>query len=162
MEIEKEDRLIKRDEKGFIYTPLTKKALKISFQQHKDQLDKAGYPYIYHPFYLATRMDDEYSTCVALLHDVIEDTDMTIEDLEKEFPKEVVDAVNVLTRDKNRYPNYLDYIKSIKSNPLALKVKLEDLKHNSTLERLDNITQSDIDRVNNKYVTALKILKEKN
>ena len=56
-----------------LYTNLTKKALKISFQAHKNQLDKSGIPYVYHPFHLAEQMDDEYSVCVALLHDVVED-----------------------------------------------------------------------------------------
>ena len=64
-----------------IYTPLTKKALKISFKAHKDQVDKSGLPYVYHPFHLAEQMNDEYSTCVALLHDVVEDTDISLDDL---------------------------------------------------------------------------------
>lgn len=67
-----------------IYTPLTKKALKISFKAHKDQMDKSGMPYIYHPFHLAEQMNDEYSTCVALLHDVVEDTDISLDDLASE------------------------------------------------------------------------------
>lgn len=76
-----------------IYTDLTKKALKISFNAHKDQLDKSGMPYVYHPFHLAEQMYDEYSTCVALLHDVVEDTDTTLDDLAKIFPKEVTKEV---------------------------------------------------------------------
>ena len=64
-----------------IYSDLTKKSLKISFNAHKNQVDKSGMPYVFHPFHLAEQMDDEYSVCVALLHDVVEDTDITIEDL---------------------------------------------------------------------------------
>ena len=64
-----------------IYTPLTKKAMRIAFEAHKDQFDKSGIPYIYHPIHLAEQMNDEVTTCVALLHDVVEDTDYTLEDL---------------------------------------------------------------------------------
>ena len=83
-----------------LYTELTKKALKISFEAHKNQLDKSGMPYVFHPFHLAEQMDDEYSTCVALLHDVVEDTGITLEDLKAQgFPEEVTDAVALMTHD---------------------------------------------------------------
>ena len=64
-----------------IYTEMTKKAMMIAFQAHKNQTDKSGMPYIYHPIHLAEQMIDEESTCVALLHDVVEDTDWTFEEL---------------------------------------------------------------------------------
>ncbi len=64
-----------------IYTELTKKALRLCFEAHKDQLDKSGLPYVFHPFHLAEQMDAEETVCVALLHDVVEDTDYTLEDL---------------------------------------------------------------------------------
>lgn len=67
-----------------IYTTLTKKALKICFNAHKNQVDKTGVPYVFHPFHLAEQMDTEDSVCVALLHDVVEDTDITFDDLTKE------------------------------------------------------------------------------
>ena len=108
-----------------IYTPLTKKALKISFKAHKDQVDKSGLPYVYHPFHLAEQMNDEYSTCVALLHDVVEDTDITLDDLASEgFPAEVIDALALMTHDDN--VPYMDYVRKIKTNPIATKVKLAD------------------------------------
>ena len=82
-----------------IYTELTKKALKLCFEAHKDQLDKSGMPYVFHPFHLAEQMKDEYSTVAALLHDVVEDTDYTFDDLKKMgFPDEVLDAMKLLTR----------------------------------------------------------------
>ncbi|MEE0839158.1 MAG: GTP pyrophosphokinase [Acutalibacteraceae bacterium] len=119
-----------------IYTPLTKKALKISFNAHKDQVDKSGMPYVYHPFHLAEQMNDEYSTCVALLHDVVEDTDISLDDLTSEgFPAEVIDALTLMTHD-DKVP-YMDYVRKIKTNPIATKVKLADLEHNSDLSRLD-------------------------
>ena len=95
-----------------IYTALTKKALRISFNAHHTQVDKSGMPYVYHPFHVAEQMDDEYSTCVALLHDVAEDSDMTLSDLRAEgFPDEVIDALALLTHDKS--VPYMDYIKRL-------------------------------------------------
>lgn len=139
-----------------IYTDLTKKALIISFNAHKNQVDKSGMPYVYHPFHLAEQMDDEYSTCVALLHDVVEDTDITLEDLKVQgFPTEVTDAISLMTHD-DRVP-YLDYVKIIKSNPIACKVNLADLKHNSDLSRLDVVDNKVIERVE-KYKKAINIL----
>ena len=141
-----------------IYTDLTKKALKISFNAHKDQLDKSGMPYVYHPFHLAEQMDDEYSTCVALLHDVVEDTDTTLDDLSRFFPKEVIDAIALMTHDDS--VPYLDYVRTIKSNPIASKVKLADLEHNSDLTRLDTVDDKALERVE-KYKKAIRILENK-
>ena len=142
-----------------IYTNLTKKALKISFNAHKNQVDKTGVPYIFHPFHLAEQMDDEASVCVALLHDVIEDTEYTFNDLEKEgFTKEIIDAIRLLTHDPS--VPYLDYVNMIKENNVARKVKLADLKHNSDLSRLD----LSVDKIPPKldlYLEAIKILEGK-
>ena len=139
-----------------IYTDLTKKAMKISFFAHKDQTDKTGMPYVYHPYHLAEQMPDEYSVCTALLHDVVEDTDMTLDDLKNEgFPKEVTDALFLLTHDKS--VDYFDYVEGIKENPIAAKVKLADLRHNSDLSRLDEITPKDYERLM-KYRKAIEIL----
>ena len=97
-----------------IYTDLTKKALKLCFEAHKDQTDKNGMPYVFHPFHLAEQMKDEYTTCIALLHDVVEDTDTTIEQLSQIFPKEVTNAVALLTHDED--VPYFDYVKAIKKD----------------------------------------------
>lgn len=141
-----------------IYSDLTKKALKISFNAHKNQVDKSGMPYVFHPFHLAEQMDDEYSVCVALLHDVVEDTDITIEELIIEgFPKEVINAIELMTHSDS--VPYLDYVKIIKNNLIARKVKLADLMHNSDLSRLDNIDDKVLERVA-KYKKAIGILQE--
>ena len=85
-----------------IYTKLTKKALKLCFEKHKDQVDKTDLPYVFHPFHLAEQMDDEVSTICALLHDVVEDTNTTFEDLENlGFPEEVIDVLKLLTHSEN-------------------------------------------------------------
>ncbi len=139
-----------------IYTPLTKKALKLCFQAHKDQLDKGGLPYIFHPFHVAEQMDDEKSTVVALLHDVIEDTKYTLDDLQHMgFNEEILSALDMLTH-KDNVP-YMDYIKKIAENPLATIVKIADLKHNSNISRLSNPTKYDFLRVE-KYQQALDFL----
>ena len=117
-----------------IYTPLTKKALKLCFEAHKDQTDKTGLPYVFHPFHLAEQMTDEYTTVTALLHDVVEDTDYTLNDLqEMGYPDEVIQALSLLTHDDGS--EYMDYVKRLKNNPIARAVKLADLEHNSDESR---------------------------
>lgn len=69
-----------------LYTEKTKKAMKIMCDSHKGQTDKSGMPYILHPWHVAEQMDDEDATCVALLHDTVEDTDITLDDLNNSFP----------------------------------------------------------------------------
>ena len=139
-----------------LYTPLTQKAMKIAFEAHKNQTDKNGIPYIYHPVHLAEQMDCEDSICVALLHDVVEDTSMTFEELQAEgFSKEIIEALKLLTHD-DAVP-YLEYVKKIKKNPIATKVKLADLRHNSDLTRLDEVNAKALKRVE-KYKDAIKIL----
>lgn len=138
-----------------IYTKLTRKAMTIAYNAHQDQVDRAKVPYIYHPIHLAEQMDTETECIVALLHDVVEDTDITFADLQEYFPKEIIDILKFLTHDKS--VDYMDYIKEIKENPIAKKVKIADLKHNSDESRLDKITPKDILR-REKYQKALKIL----
>lgn len=141
-----------------LYTPLINKALIISFTAHKNQTDKNGIPYIYHPYHLAEQMDTEYEICTALLHDVIEDTNMTIQDLREEgFPDEIINAINVLTHRKNQ--PYTKYINNIKKNELAKKVKLADLKHNSDSTRITSLTEKDEARLR-KYKNAINTLTE--
>ena len=140
-----------------IYTDKTKRAMKLSYKAHKDQVDKSGLPYFHHPLHLAEQMDDEDSTIVALLHDVVEDTDYTIKDIKgMGFGDDVIEALKLLTHDPS--VPYLDYVKEIAGNPLAKKVKLADLKHNSDVTRLNHEpTEEDRKRLS-KYMQAMKIL----
>ena len=138
-----------------IYTKNTRKAIIIAYNAHINQKDRSGLPYILHPIHLAEQMDTEEECIVALLHDVVEDTEVTFKELEKDFSKTIIDALKLLTHYKET--DYFEYIEKIKSNPLAKKVKLADLKHNSDETRLENITEKDITR-NKKYVKAIKIL----
>ena len=139
-----------------IYTPMTKKALKLCFETHKDQLDKSGLPYVFHPFHLAEQMTDEDTTVVALLHDVVEDSDRTIDDLrEMGFSENVISAIEFMTHDPE--VPYMDYVAAIKSNPIAKAVKLADLRHNSDMSRLDNIIPYDEIRAE-KYRKSIELL----
>ena len=139
-----------------IYTPMTKKALKLCFEAHRDQTDKSGMPYVFHPFHLAEQMTDEYTVTVALLHDVVEDTDITFEDITgMGFPAEVTDALKLLTHDDA--VEYMDYVAKIKHNPIAKAVKLADLSHNSDTSRLDSVDEKALKRVE-KYAAAIKLL----
>ena len=141
-----------------IYTPLTKKAMKIAFEAHKEQIDKSGMPYIYHPIHLAEQMVDEATTCVALLHDVVEDTETTFEALEREgFTAEIIEALKLLTH--NDAVPYMEYVVAIKNNPIAKTVKLADLAHNSDLTRLDVVDEKAEKRVE-KYKQAMELLKQ--
>ena len=141
-----------------IYTELTKKALQTAFDAHKDQVDKTGLPYVFHPFHLAEQMETEDEVCVALLHDVVEDSDMTMDDLRAlGFPNHVIDALDLLTHDDSI--EYMDYIESIKSNPLSTKVKLADLRHNSDPTRVDVVDDRMAERWE-KYREAINVLEK--
>ena len=139
-----------------IYTNLTKKALRLCFAAHKEQVDKSGLPYVFHPFHLAEQMTEELTTVTALLHDVIEDTHYTLSDLrEMGFPEEVLAALTLLTHDDDT--PYLDYVARLKSNPIARAVKLADLRHNSDLTRLDHVDARVLKRAE-KYRQAMELL----
>ena len=139
-----------------IYTELTMKAMVLAYNAHHGQFDKGGMPYIFHPIHLAESMDDEYSTCVALLHDTVEDTDVTLEQLRQEFPPAVVEAIRLLTHEED--VEYFDYVRAIKKNPIAVKVKLADLAHNGDPTRVSN--QGNAEKRRAKYAAARKILTE--
>lgn len=143
---------------GLIYTPLTKKALKIAFDAHRNQLDKSGIPYVVHPLHLAEQMETEEEICTALLHDVVEDSPYTLQNMEKEgFPDAVLQALELLTRQPD--VPYLNYVVQLRKNPIARKVKLADLAHNSDLARLDRVTDRDRRRML-RYRMAQAILAE--
>lgn len=139
-----------------IYTELTKKAMKLCFEAHKEQVDKSGLPYVFHPFHVAEQMTDEITTAIALLHDVVEDTDYTLQDLiDMGFPREVTDALALLTHEEG--VPYLEYVAGIKADPAARAVKLADLAHNSDSTRLDSVDEKALERIE-KYRKAMEIL----
>ena len=143
-----------------IYTPLTMKAMKLAYEAHHGQLDYNGMPYVFHPYHLAEQMTDEITTCAALLHDVVEDTDWTLEQLAEAFPPEVVQAVALLTHDDGT--DYFDYVRRIRENPIAKAVKLADLAHNSDQTRCigSGLSDEQLARWREKYSRAKEILCE--
>ena len=112
-----------------IYTPLTVKAMQTAYEAHLGQYDKCGVPYILHPVHLAEQMNDEYTVCAALLHDVAEDTDIALEQLAEHFPAPVIEALRLLTHEDGT--DYFTYVRRLKDNDIARAVKLADLAHNS-------------------------------
>lgn len=143
-----------------IYTEMTKKAINLMYEAHRGQMDKGGFPYCFHPFHVAESMEDEISCTCALLHDVVEDTDYTLQDLAAMgFPKEVMDVLKLLTH-QDGVP-YMEYVKNLSDNPVARRVKLSDLRHNSDLSRLNRVTEKDLQRIE-KYKEAIAFLESVN
>ncbi|MFW5942203.1 MAG: GTP pyrophosphokinase [Chloroflexota bacterium] len=126
---------------------LLEKAIAIALHAHQGQLDRCGEPYILHPLRLMLQMETDAERMAAVLHDVVEDTALTLADLEAEgFPQEVLEAVRLLTHDRSDHP-YEQYVRTLKENPIARKVKLADLQHNMDIRRLDGVQQTDLERL---------------
>lgn len=135
-------------------------AIKLASIKHYGQRDKANKPYIFHLLYVMNNVNDLNAKIVGVLHDILEDTDITKNDLlNYGFSEEIVIAVEILTKSKNQ--KYMNYIENIKSNNIARKVKLIDLKHNIDLTRLPKISDNDLKRTI-KYIKAYNYLKEVN
>ncbi len=148
-----------------IYTELTNKALRFAYQAHHGQLDYNGIPYVFHPLHLAEQMDEEIGCCAALLHDVVEDTDCTLENLREIFPEAVVEVVALLTHDSGAdysLEDYYDNIRAIKKHPVARKVKLADIAHNADQSRCVgcDISAEKLAWWQQKYQKAIQILME--
>ena len=143
------------------YSEKVKKAALIAYNALKDQSDKGGYPYIMHPIHIAEQMETEDETIAALLHDVIEDTDIGFDYLKKEgFSDTVINCLKILTKDPNE--DYMDYIRKIKkTGGIALKIKKADMAHNMIAERISKKIQSDESRME-KYRVAFDILNGQN
>lgn len=144
-----------------IYTKLTCRAMNIAYDAHHGQKDVNGVPYVFHPYHVAENMPDEITVCVALLHDVIEDTDITVEELSHEFPSEVIEALKLLTHEPGE--DYIEYVKRVCTNPVAKTVKTGDMTHNMDESRIydkSKVSAEQIQHWRKKYAKAMKILKE--
>jgi len=134
------------------------KALKIAFVAHKGQKDKSGADYIMHPIRVMQKGETEIEKICGLLHDVVEDSDLTFEDLKNEgFSNEVISILKCLTKisDNEDYDNFID---RVIQNPIAIKVKLNDLLDNMDITRLKELNEEDMKRLN-KYLKAYWRLK---
>lgn len=131
-------------------------ALTLATAAHRGMKDKGGKPYIMHPLRVMANVETMEEKIVALLHDTIEDSKLTIHNLrEAGFSDEILVAVKTLTRQKDE--DYDDYIDRVKDNDLARAVKMADLIDNSNLSRLKNVTEADTARFD-KYQRAISIL----
>lgn len=141
-----------------INNELLEKALQIATKAHAGQTDKAGAAYIFHPIRVSCRCFTYEEKIVALLHDAIEDTDVTAEYLLSEgFPRNVVDAILSVTRNEDE--TYEEFIKRCRLNPIGRQVKLHDLEDNMDISRFQQLTEKDLPRLN-KYIKAYGYLKE--
>lgn len=135
------------------------RAIAIALDAHTGQKDRQGQPYILHPLHLMMQMDSEAERIAAVLHDVIEDTELTLDDLRAEgFSPEVLTAVDLLTHDKTATA-YEEYVRRLKPNAMARKIKLADLQHNMDVRRIVEMSPEDQDRLQ-KYHRAWRILNE--
>jgi (p)ppGpp synthase/HD superfamily hydrolase len=147
-------------EKPFLmdYNELYDKALQIAVRAHKGQKDKAGHDYILHPIRVSERCDDPRAKIVALLHDTIEDTDVTADYLREEgFTEEIVEAVLAVTRREGE--EYNDYVRRAAQNELGRMVKRADLEDNMDIRRLPELTDRDVERLR-KYLRAWQYIVE--
>lgn len=130
------------------------KAMFIAAREHLGVRDKGGHAYILHPMRIAMRLrtNDEELMSIAILHDVVEDSKLTFEDLKAEgFSDRVIDALKLLTHQKG--VSYDDYIDAMRGSRDALLVKREDLRDNSDITRLKGVREKDFQRMN-KYIKA--------
>ena len=142
-----------------LYTDITKRALKICYEAHAGQTDRSGLPYVFHPFHLAEQMETEHEVCAALLHDVMEDTPTTADDLVAAgIPEAYVHTCLLLTHAPD--VPYMDYVAGLAHDAVARKVKMADLRHNADVTRLDGEpTARDLERME-KYHAAMALLEE--
>jgi len=135
---------------------LLERAIAIAVEAHRGQKDKYGAPYILHPLRVMSRLQDTRAKTVAILHDVVEDSDWTFKDLKKEgFPKPILDALDCVTRRDDE--SYEQFVKRSASNLLARRVKLADLEDNMDLRRIPVLTEKDLQRLK-KYHRAWNAL----
>ncbi len=135
------------------------RAILIASQAHQGQTDHMGMPYILHPFRVMLTTQTPSEMTVAVLHDVVEDTDWTLEDLAKEgFSQEVLLAVDVLThRDEDSYEQYIE---KVRHNSLAVSVKLADLKDNMNITRIKNLQDKDLERMKRYHKAWFELIKD--
>ena len=128
------------------------RAIELAVEHHKGQSDKAGKPYILHPLRLMMSVDKDDEKIVAVMHDIVEDTEITLDDLRNEgFSDEVLSAIECISKKDGE--DYDSFIERISHNPLAIRVKLADLEDNMDKTRLSDVTEKDLERLE-KYKRA--------
>jgi (p)ppGpp synthase/HD superfamily hydrolase len=138
---------------------LANRAIEIAINAHKGQKDRYGKTYILHPIRVLMRVNSLTDKIVAILHDVVEDSDWTVGQLDQEgFPKEIIDAIDAISRRKEE--EYMDYIERVQRNEIAMRVKLADLEDNIDVHRINSVNNKESERLH-RYMTAYNILSEK-
>jgi (p)ppGpp synthase/HD superfamily hydrolase len=126
--------------------PTLEDAILLAVQAHRGQRDKNGAPYVLHPLRMMLRLTTDAERMVAVLHDVVEDTPHTLEDLRRAgYPEAIVEAVDCLTRRETE--TYDEFIERLKPNLLARKVKIADLEDNMDVRRISELKESDFERL---------------
>jgi (p)ppGpp synthase/HD superfamily hydrolase len=134
------------------------RAIEIAASAHRGDVDKAGQPYILHPLSLMLQLHDLDAMIVAVLHDTVEDSAVTLGDLKEEgFSDAVVAAIDALTRREDE--SYEEFIARLGSNPLARLVKLADLEHNMDVRRIGSVTSEDLERIEKYHRAWLELRK---
>jgi len=135
------------------------KAIEIAINAHEDQKDKSGAPYILHLIRVMEKGKNETEKVCGILHDLVEDTNWTFEELEKEgFSKEIIEVLKLITKESDN-EDYSNFIQRIMTNKTAISVKLNDLRDNMDITRLKELTNNDLKRLN-KYLKAYRLLIE--
>lgn len=136
---------------------LLEHAIAIALDVHSGQRDRYGRPYILHPLHVMLQMETPEQMIAAVLHDVVEDSETTLDDLRGQgFPEEILEVVDLLTHDKNAM-SYDEYVRRLKPNPIARTIKLADLQHNMDIRRLKEVGPQDTARLE-KYHRAWRML----
>jgi GTP diphosphokinase / guanosine-3',5'-bis(diphosphate) 3'-diphosphatase len=131
-------------------------AIQLAWEYHEGQVDKGGNPYILHPLAVMNRVNTVDEKVVAVLHDILEDTDMNEKELLIHFPRHIVEAVHVITRRPEG--TYREFILRVRKNPLARAVKIADMEENMDLSRIPNPTKEDYERVEKRYKKFITLL----
>ena len=133
------------------------RAIQIAMKAHKGQTDRYGNPYILHPLRVMSMGRTDEERIVGVLHDVVEDSEWTFDDLREEgYSKRIVDALDCVTK-RSENEDYDVFLERTRSNPLAIRVKLNDLIDNMDIRRMKQVQEKDVKRLN-KYLRAYRIL----
>lgn len=121
-------------------------AIALARKAHDRQLDKGGQPYINHPLRVMNNMETVEEKIVAVLHDAVEDSDLTLEDLKVAgFSDLIIEAIDAITKQEGEKRK--DYLRRVMNNPLALRVKIADMSDNADISRIPNPTERDRERI---------------
>lgn len=133
------------------------RAIKIALDAHEGDKDKAGETYIRHPLRVMDAVETEEARIAAVLHDVVEDGDRTLQDIEDEFGPDIRDAVDALTKRKAEGESYMEFVERAAANPIAREVKIADIEDNMDLTRLDSVDESVIRKQETYHRARIKL-----